>query len=75
MSENISCSQAGVTNLEIPDSLGAQGVVLNGVNESGGTVTFVTESRRLHRICRFDLQFPTTNAIFRDQDRAASRFV
>ena len=34
---------SGVANLEIPDSL-ALGVVLNGVNESGGTVTFVTES-------------------------------
>ena len=33
----------GVASLEIPDSL-ALGVVLNGVNESGGDVTFVTES-------------------------------
>jgi hypothetical protein len=35
--------ESGVTSLEIPDSL-AQGVVLNGVNESGGTVNFVTEA-------------------------------
>lgn len=35
--------EAGVGNLEIPDSL-ALGVVLNGVNESGGDVTFVNES-------------------------------
>lgn len=34
--------QSGVTSLEIPDNL-ALGVVLNGVNESGGTVTIVTE--------------------------------
>ncbi|MEM7044546.1 MAG: hypothetical protein AAF543_17195 [Pseudomonadota bacterium] len=33
---------SGVSNLEIPDSL-ALGVVLNGVNESGGDVTFVNE--------------------------------
>lgn len=33
---------SGVTSLEIPDSL-ALGVVLNGVNESGGDVTFVNE--------------------------------
>jgi len=32
----------GVTSIEIPDNL-SQGVVLNGVNESGGTVNFVTE--------------------------------
>ena len=35
--------ESGVTSLEIPDSL-ALGVVLNGVNESGGTVTIVAES-------------------------------
>jgi hypothetical protein len=34
---------SGVGNLEIPDSL-ALGVVLNGVNESGGDVVFVNES-------------------------------
>lgn len=33
---------SGVTSLEVPDGL-SQGVVLNGVNESGGTVNFVTE--------------------------------
>ena len=33
---------SGVSSLEIPDSL-ALGVVLNGVNESGGNVTFVNE--------------------------------
>lgn len=33
----------GVNNLEIPDGL-ALGVVLNGVNESGGDVTFVNEA-------------------------------
>lgn len=33
---------SSVANLEIPDSL-ALGVVLNGVNESGGDVTFVNE--------------------------------
>jgi hypothetical protein len=32
---------AGVSSLQIPDSL-ALGVVLNGVNESGGTVSVVT---------------------------------
>jgi hypothetical protein len=34
---------SGVGSLEIPDSL-ALGVVLNGVNESGGDVTFVNEA-------------------------------
>lgn len=34
---------SGVSDLEIPDSL-ALGVVLNGVNESGGDVLFVNES-------------------------------
>lgn len=34
--------ETGVTTLEIPDSL-ALGVVLNGVNESGGAVNIVTE--------------------------------
>jgi hypothetical protein len=34
---------SGVSSLEIPDSL-ALGVVLNGVNESGGDVTFVNEA-------------------------------
>ena len=34
---------SGVANLEIPDSL-ALGVVLNGVNESGGDISFVAES-------------------------------
>ncbi len=33
----------GVASLEIPDNL-SLGVVLNGVNESGGNVTFVNES-------------------------------
>ena len=35
--------ESGVTSLEIPDGL-AQGVVLNGVNESGGTVNVVAEA-------------------------------
>ncbi len=34
---------SGAANLEVPDSL-ALGVVLNGVNESGGDVTFVNEA-------------------------------
>ena len=34
--------ESGVTTLEIPDSL-ALGVVLNGVNESGGVVNIVSE--------------------------------
>lgn len=34
--------ESGTSSLEIPDSL-ALGVVLNGVNESGGDVTFVNE--------------------------------
>jgi len=34
---------SGVSNIEIPDGL-ALGVVLNGVNESGGNVTFVNEA-------------------------------
>jgi hypothetical protein len=35
--------ETGVANIEIPDAL-ALGVVLNGVNETGGDVTFVNEA-------------------------------
>ena len=61
--------ESGVTSLEIPDNL-SPGVVLNGVNESGGTVNFITEVRWIHRLRRRH-SHPQRPTILRDQNRPA----